>query len=72
VASRKEVLTVPRAAVMQEGSEKLVFRLEGDKARRARISIGLDDGQLVEVLQGLAVGDVVLVGPVRDGEVVPR
>jgi macrolide-specific efflux system membrane fusion protein len=63
VASKKDVLLVPAGAVrMQDGSP--VVTLKGQKASTpgadTKIETGASDGKRIEVLSGLAEGDVVL------------
>jgi hypothetical protein len=46
-----------------------VFRAEGDRARRAPVRVGLEQDGYIEILAGVADGDVLLVGeaPLSDG-----
>jgi hypothetical protein len=48
-----------------------VFRVEGGRARRTPVTLGLEDSESVEVLTGLKQGDQVVVGAVQDGAAVP-
>jgi multidrug efflux pump subunit AcrA (membrane-fusion protein) len=59
VASRQGVTAVPLAAVSRQDGDAQVVRADG---KRAKITLGIDDGEWVEVTSGLAPGDVVLVG----------
>jgi hypothetical protein len=72
-------LVIPASAVTRESGSDQVLRVEGGKVVKVKVSLGAHaaqgaDGQsLVEVLQGLQAGDVVLgnaAGTVREGQAV--
>jgi multidrug efflux pump subunit AcrA (membrane-fusion protein) len=71
-AGRKaNALTVPRAAVIDVGSQRGVYTLENDVVRFRPIEIGLTDLERVEVLDGVTEGTrVVTTGAlaIRDGD----
>lgn len=60
------VLAVPRAAVLQDGLERVLFRRDPknpDQVIRSVADLGVDDGRWVEVKSGLVDGDeIVLAG----------
>jgi Fe2+ transport system protein FeoA len=58
----RDVVVVPAAAVVREGSEVAVFVVEGGKAQRRLVQTGLADGTGVEIVSGIAAGDRVIVG----------
>lgn len=60
------VLVVPREAVMDGVRGHMVYVVDGDRARRRAITLGADQGMLVVVTSGLAVGDRVVVRGHRD------
>lgn len=60
-----EVL-VPLAAVRYSGEQAFVFEAMDGIAVRRDVTVGKDDGQMVEILSGLAPGDKVI-GNVTDG-----
>jgi RND family efflux transporter MFP subunit len=72
--SRAQVLTVPRAALLTwdlESRRAEVFTIDGGAARRRSISTGAVVGDVVEVTEGLAAGEAVVVRGgfnVRDGD----
>ena len=67
VLSKSEgVLTVPKAAVLEEGGEKFVFVQEGEEFNRADIAAGLEDDLYVEVKDGLVPGDAVVTDGKRE------
>ncbi len=76
--SRKGALVVPIQAIVEKkdaegkaGSspnpegQKIVYRLEGGKARAVPVEVGLNDETRAEVLSGLKEGEAIAVGPYR-------
>jgi RND family efflux transporter MFP subunit len=61
VERRDEVPVVPRDAVAERGSAKVVFVLDGQKVDQREVTLGLGDDEMIEVLDGVAVGDRVVV-----------
>ncbi len=57
VESRDNALIVPQTAVLENA---YVFVVEGGKAVRKNVALGIQNTTLVEVLDGLAVGDAVV------------
>jgi len=60
LSTSKGALTVPKAAVLEEGGEKFVFLQDGEKFDRVDIVTGLEDDLFVEVKDGLVPGDLVV------------
>jgi RND family efflux transporter MFP subunit len=58
VQSRENALVVPQIAVLENA---YVFVVEGGKAVRKNVTLGLQNTAMVEVLDGLAEGDAVVV-----------
>jgi RND family efflux transporter MFP subunit len=56
-----ERLLAPAAAVLERQDRQLVFRIEKGKALWAYVKTGARSGDLVEILEGLAEGDLVAV-----------
>jgi membrane fusion protein (multidrug efflux system) len=72
---RENVLCVPFDAVVRNGPERIVYRVEGDVARAMRVTLGIRDDAVVEVVDGLSEEDeIVLEGQHRltDGVKVKR
>ena len=76
--SRKGVLVVPIQAIVEkkdpEGNsgspsnpegQKIVYRVEGGKARAAPVEVGLNDETRAEILSGIREGERIAVGPYR-------
>ena len=66
-------LTVPSEAVLGEGGDYFVFKLDGTKANRQRVVTGVRNNQRVEILAGLQPNDSVAVTGARflaDGDMV--
>ncbi len=66
-ARQQEGLVLPIGAVEQAGDTATVMRVRDGKVERVPVAVGLRDdrSEQIEVTQGLAAGDVVLVGPAR-------
>lgn len=68
--ARDEVLVVPSEALLHEGNETVVYTSASDVARRRVVRPGYDNGVQAEIQEGIAQGDVVLLGGrglLRDG-----
>lgn len=61
VARHPNALAVPAAAVVVERDKRSVFVVEGEKARRVRVKVGLENPQWVEIVEGLKGGEEVVV-----------
>ena len=57
---RQDVLVIPKKALLLETDEDDVFVVREGKAERVRVNLGYVDGDRVEVLSGLADGDLVV------------
>lgn len=58
-------LTVPSEAVLGEGGDYFVFKLDGTTARRQRVSTGVRTNQRVEITEGLGPNDSVALAGAR-------
>lgn len=70
VRERRNVLVVPRSAILYEGPRAYVFLVAQGHASRHWVEVGADDGRDVEIRQGVAPGEgVVTLGnyELRDG-----
>ena len=56
-------LWVPLAAVRDEGATQAIFLLRGETVERRAVTLGIEDGDNVEVLSGVTPGDRVVVDP---------
>jgi HlyD family secretion protein len=71
VAEEAQALLVPNVAVREDGEKKVVFLHNDGVASRREIKVGLASGGRVQVLEGLAEGDEVVIDGVdglRDGQ----
>ncbi len=57
----KDAVTAPLFAVLDKGGERLVFVAEDGKAKARTVELGVINGERVQVLQGLAPGDQLIV-----------
>jgi membrane fusion protein (multidrug efflux system) len=70
LGARGDVLLVPARAVVGPNGARAVFAVRGDRVERKPVRIGETSGARVEVLEGLAAGDTVVVAgtdDLRDG-----
>jgi membrane fusion protein (multidrug efflux system) len=70
VTTQREALMVPEDALVQRGNQAFVYTVEEDKARMTTVEQGERYAGWIEVKQGLALGDPVIVEgviKVRDG-----
>lgn len=66
-------LMVPLSAVRDDGGQKIVFLVRGDRVERHAVKVGATSGAQAQILAGLSPGDkVVTEGPagLRDGQAV--
>jgi multidrug efflux pump subunit AcrA (membrane-fusion protein) len=65
---REGVLLVPKAALLDDAAGSLpeVVVVESGIAQRRRVSIGLQNDQFVEILNGLHPGDLVATSALAD------
>lgn len=57
---RKGVVTIPDYAILWEDEKPFAVAVEGGKAQRRPLKLGLREGATVEVLEGLKAGETVL------------
>jgi RND family efflux transporter MFP subunit len=71
VAESPNALQIPAEAVFRTDGAPFVFRIEGGRARKSPVTLGLETVTAVEVEKGLSPEDRVVVGPLgdlRDGD----
>jgi len=71
--SREGALLVPREALVGQPPSTAVFVVKGGRAVRQPVKLGISDDSRVEVVQGLADGDLVVVSGqagLNDGDAV--
>ena len=60
-ASHQTAVTVPLAAVLDDGGKSVVFVADGNDYKKIEVSLGLKSDDRVEVITGLKEGDKVVV-----------
>ncbi|MDQ7795107.1 MAG: efflux RND transporter periplasmic adaptor subunit [bacterium] len=60
-ASARDVLIVPRDAVIRSGDRDLVYVVEDGRARERPVTVGAADGARVAILDGLEEGEQVII-----------
>jgi RND family efflux transporter MFP subunit len=58
--STQAAVTIPYAALLDDGGQPFVFVVNGGIARRRDVRIGANDGKTVAVLDGVREGDMIL------------
>jgi membrane fusion protein (multidrug efflux system) len=69
--TREDIVVVPREAVIRELQTAHVFVVTDEKAEKRDVTIGLEEGDLVEAISGIQPGEQVIVagqGSLKDGE----
>jgi membrane fusion protein (multidrug efflux system) len=62
-ALHRDVLTIPKRALVPEGTDNYLFHVVGDSVAKIPVLIGITDNEDVEVMNGVAEGDrIVTVG----------
>lgn len=73
IGQKENAVVVSDSALIREYDEEYVFVVNGGKAYRRRIKLGLSQGQYYEVLEGLSAGDMVITHgqrQLKDGQMV--
>jgi RND family efflux transporter MFP subunit len=65
VAQSADALQIPAAAVVRGNGNAWVFRIQGNRAERTPVSLGLETVSAVEVTEGLEADDQVVLGPLH-------
>jgi RND family efflux transporter MFP subunit len=60
IAKRNKVLALPVSVIVQQGDEEIVYVLEDQRAIQHRIKTGLQGDDVVEVVSGLNLQDLVI------------
>jgi membrane fusion protein (multidrug efflux system) len=71
--THSDALLLPREAVLRELQKAHVYVAEDEVAEKRAVTLGLEEGELIEVLSGVAAGDRVIVtgqGGLKDGSAV--
>jgi len=60
LGTKENVLLLPRGSYLTTGSQKYVYKLEGNKAYKTAVTFGDIEGTKVEVVKGLEAGDQII------------
>ena len=60
-ASRSTAISVPLAAVLDDGGKSVVFVADGNGYKKREVTLGLKSEDRVEIVQGLSAGDKVVI-----------
>jgi RND family efflux transporter MFP subunit len=62
-AEMQPITAVPASAVVHRNNQTIVFRISGDRAAGAQVTLGRQMNGMVEILSGLNIGDKILASP---------
>ena len=65
LAQRQNALLIPEAALVPEGSEQFVYKIEDGRAVRVPVKIGVRRRGTVEIIDGLVADEQIVVGGVQ-------
>jgi membrane fusion protein (multidrug efflux system) len=65
LSERPDAMLIPEAALVPEGAEQYVYKIEDERAVRTVVRIGARKRGMVEILDGLTGDDAVVVGGVQ-------
>jgi multidrug efflux pump subunit AcrA (membrane-fusion protein) len=63
IQTKDDVLLVPKKAVRSAGARRFVQYMNGSSRKVANVEVGIVSDDMAEILSGLTVGQVVVVGP---------
>lgn len=58
---RENVLTVPRHAVVERNGREVIYVVDGERALEREVELGISDGERIEIVEGLAEWEYVVV-----------
>jgi len=61
VVDRRNALVVPKKAVLSRDEDPHVFIVEGDRARRMPVTLGITSGENIEIIAGIDLGDEIVI-----------
>jgi RND family efflux transporter MFP subunit len=61
VEKKEDVITVPQSAILDNAQEKVVYIIEDDVAIMREVKLGLTLGNKAEIIEGLNIGDMIVV-----------
>ncbi len=67
-ASEGEALRIPRAQIITIEGQPMVFVVDGERAQRRPVTLGLRSFEYQQIVDGLAVGDEIILSDMRDFE----
>jgi HlyD family secretion protein len=70
-AERKDILTLPRAAVHSEGNKHYVFVVENGRLKKQEVTVGISNPNVYELLGGITEKEAIAVqtdGDLREGQ----
>ncbi len=72
IINKENVLILPNSAIKDRNGEKFVMVATGNRPEPRKVKIGVTDGKMVEITEGLKEGDKIMVGSSVQGPTRPR
>lgn len=63
----KNTLVVPSQAIIEKGTEKIVYVSEGGRAKQKKVKIGIYNWNFTEIKEGIAEGEKIIITPDKPG-----
>lgn len=60
INARNNVPVIPRTAITRRSGNQVAFKVDGQRAREQSLIIGLGNDEVIEIIEGLEVGDRVI------------
>ncbi|MDD3839818.1 MAG: efflux RND transporter periplasmic adaptor subunit [Clostridia bacterium] len=60
VDEKKDCIAVPKKSILDQAGNSFVFIIDGDRAKKVQVEIGIQDQEYVEILSGLNGGEKVI------------
>jgi HlyD family secretion protein len=60
LGTKQKALTIPRGPYLTTGSQRYLYKVAGNTARRVSVTFGATEGNTVEVLSGVQAGDEII------------
>jgi HlyD family secretion protein len=60
LGTKPNALTIPRGPYLTTGSQRYLYKVTGNTARRVSVTFGATEGNTVEVLSGVQAGDEII------------
>ena len=60
LGTKENAMTIPRGPYLTTGSQRYLYKVDGNTARRVAVTFGVTEGNTVEILSGVEKGDEII------------